>query len=240
MTDESPRPRTLMSWSTGKDSAWALHMLRARNEVDVVGLFTTTIGEDTQGRVAIHGIRLATLEAQAAAVGLPVFQVHLPDPCPNDAYEKAMEGFIARVRETGITHMAFGDLFLEDVRRYREDKLAGTGITPLFPLWGLETHALAREMIAAGVKARIVSVDLEHIGAEFAGREYDAALLGDLPKGCDLCGENGEFHTFSYDGPAFARPVAIEMGETRRTERFVHIEPLAITTTSIRILPQID
>jgi uncharacterized protein (TIGR00290 family) len=224
----SPRPRLLLSWSTGKDSAWALHCLRRSGQFDIAGLMSTTTGEADQARVTIHGIGLATLHAQARAVGLPVTEVHLPDPCPNNAYEGAMRDFVSRARADGITHIAFGDLFLEDVRRYREEKLTGTGITPVFPLWGKDTKALAREMIDAGLRARIVSVDLKQIDERYLGREFDAALLDELPPSCDPCGECGEFHSFCYAGPMFTAPLGIDMGVTRRKAHFAHVEPLAL------------
>jgi uncharacterized protein (TIGR00290 family) len=224
----SPRPRLLLSWSTGKDSAWALHCLRRSGEFDIAGLMSTTTGEADQSRVTIHGIGLGTLRAQACAVGLPVTEVHLPDPCPNNAYEGAMRDFVSRARADGITHIAFGDLFLEDVRRYREEKLTSTGITPVFPLWGKDTKALAREMIDAGLRARIVSVDLKQIDERYLGREFDAALLDELPPSCDPCGERGEFHSFCYAGPMFTAPLGIDMGVTRRKAHFAHVEPLAL------------
>ncbi len=226
-TAPSPRPRALLSWSTGKDSAWALHVLRSESAVEVAGLVTTVIGADAEARVTMHGIGRATLAAQACNAGLPLFEVPLPDPCPNDAYERAMGAFVERARADGITHMAFGDLFLEDVRRYREDRLAGSGIAPLFPLWGRDTARLARDMLAGGLRARIVCVDTAALGEEFLGRDLDAGLLGRLPPGCDPCGENGEFHTFAYAGPMFARTLDIAMGRIRRKDRFVHIEPRA-------------
>ncbi|MQA65072.1 MAG: ATP-binding protein [Alphaproteobacteria bacterium] len=222
------RPRLLLSWSTGKDSAWALHGLRRSGDFEIAGLMSTTTGEADQSRVTIHGIGLTTLHAQARAVGLPVTEVHLPDPCPNDAYERAMSAFVAQARADGITHIAFGDLFLEDVRRYREEKLAGTGITPVFPLWGKDTRALSGEMIAAGLHARIVSVDLQQLDERFLGREFDTALLDDLPPSCDPCGERGEFHSFCYAGPMFTAPLAIDMGAVRRKAHFAHVEPRAL------------
>lgn len=222
------RPRLILSWSTGKDSAWALDRLRHDDRFEIAGLMSTTIGSDESERVAMHGIGLATLRAQAAAVGLPVIEVPLPDPCANADYEKAMAAFVARAAAEGISHIAFGDLFLEDVRRYREDRLAGTGLTPVFPLWGLDTRELARTMVAAGLRARIVSVDLQQLDEGFLGRDYDEALLDDLPAACDPCGENGEFHTFCYAGPMFAAPLTIDMGRVRRSERFVHVEPRAV------------
>lgn len=225
---QTPRPRLILSWSTGKDSAWALHRLRRDNQFDVAALMSTTIGTDESERVAMHGIGLPTLKAQAAATGLPVIEVPLPDPCSNADYEKAMIAFVTRAKGDGITHIAFGDLFLEDVRRYREDRLAGSGMTPVFPIWGLDTHELSREMVASGLRARIVSVDLQQLGEEFLGREFDNAFLDDLPASCDPCGENGEFHTFTWAGPMFSAPVPVELGRVRRSERFVHIEPRAL------------
>lgn len=220
-------PCILLSWSTGKDSAWALHRLRQGDAGEVVGLMSTTTGEGDQGRVTIHGIGLPTLAAQARATGLPLRMVHLPDPCPNAAYEAAMETFVADARADGVTHIAFGDLFLEDVRRYREDKLAGTGIAPLFPLWGLDTRALARDMMAGGLRARIVSVDTNQLDACFLGRDFDDALLAELPAEVDPCGERGEFHTFCHAGPMLGAPLAIAMGGERRKGPFVHVEPVA-------------
>lgn len=225
---ESAKPRVCLSWSTGKDSAWTLHRLRGDHTVDLVALMSTVIGDGESERVAMHGIRLPTLRAQAAAAGLPVMAVPLPDPCSNADYEKAMLAFVERAKAEAITHVAFGDLFLEDVRRYREKQMAGTGLAPLFPIWGLNTRDLAREMVASGLRARIVSVDLQQIGEDFLGREFDDAFLDDLPESCDPCGENGEFHTFTYAGPMFTRPLAIELGRVRRSERFVHIEPCAL------------
>jgi uncharacterized protein (TIGR00290 family) len=221
------KKKILLSWSTGKDSAWALHRLRQNGDGEIAGLMTTTTGEGDQGRVTIHGIGLATLHAQARAAGLELHLVHLPDPCTNDAYERAMETFVAGARDDGITHIAFGDLFLEDVRRYREDKLAGTGIEAIFPLWGLDTGVLARDMIASGLKTRIVSVDTGQLGAEFLGRAFDDDLLAALPASCDPCGENGEFHTFAHAGPMFGHDLALTMGRERRKCPFVHVEPIA-------------
>lgn len=204
-----------------------LHVLRQRNEVEIAGLLTTTTGEGDRGRVTMHGIGLATLQAQAAATGLPVVEVHLPDPCTNDNYERAMMAAVGRARDDGITHIAFGDLFLEDVRRYREEKLAGTGIEPIFPLWGRNTTELAREMVAGSLKARVVCVDTQALDEGLVGRDFDEGLLGDLPDGCDPCGERGEFHTFAYGGPMFDRTLPLDMGIVRRVDRFVHIEPIA-------------
>ncbi len=219
--------KILISWSTGKDSAWALHHLRQSGAGEIVGLMTTTTGDGDQGRVTIHGIGLATLHAQARAAGLDIREIHLPDPCPNSAYESAMEAFVAKACADGITHIAFGDLFLEDVRRYREDRLAGTGLEAIFPLWGLDTGVLARDMIAGGLEARIVSVDTQQLGAQFLGRAFDTDLLAALPASCDPCGENGEFHTFTHAGPMFDHPLTITMGQERHKGPYFHVEPIA-------------
>ena len=202
--------KILLSWSSGKDSAWALHVLRQRHPGAVAGLLTT-INEAVQ-RVAMHAVRRELLDAQAAAAGLPVRVVPIPDPCSNDEYESRMKTAIDGVVRDGFTHVAFGDLFLEDVRRYRETKLAGTGLTPLFPLWGTPTRQLAQEMIDGGLRARLACVDTRVLDDSFCGREFDAALLADLPAGIDPCGENGEFHTCVYAGPMFESPLPLDTG----------------------------
>ena len=203
--------RVLLSWSSGKDAAYALHVLRTSGEVEVAGLLTTLNG--AFDRVAMHGVRAELLAAQARAAGLPLWTVPLPWPCTNEAYEAAMAGACARAVGEGITGVAFGDLFLEDVRAYREARLAGTGLEALFPLWGRPTAALAREMIAAGLKATLACVDGRQLDGTFAGRAFDEALLADLPAGVDPCGERGEFHTFAWDGPMFRHPVPVVRGE---------------------------
>ena len=218
------RPRALLSWSSGKDSAGALHVLRARAEVEVVGLLCTLSA--AHDRVAMHAVRRTLLEAQAAAVGLPLWPVPLPTPCPNDAYERAMRAALARARAERIAQVAFGDLFLADVRAYRERQLAGTGIAPLFPLWGAPTAALAREMLAAGVCAHVTCVDPRRLAPELAGRRWDAAFLAALPADADPCGENGEFHTFVSDGPMFGAPVPVRAGEIVAREGFVFADLL--------------
>ena len=203
-------PKTLISWSSGKDSAFALHEVRRSGAYDVVGALTTVT--ETFGRVSIHGVRQEILHAQLAAAGLPPRIVPIPYPCPNEVYETRMGDAVAEAVQDGVTHMIFGDLFLEDVRAYREQKLAGTGITPVFPLWGRPTRVLAEQMIDAGLRACIATVDLKKLPAEFAGRSFDRALLADLPEGVDPCGENGEFHTCVLDGPIFSRPLAVTTG----------------------------
>jgi len=216
--------RTLLSWSTGKDSAWALHKLRQRADVEVVGLFTTV--NAAFDRVAMHGVRRALIEAQAQSAGLPLRLLEIPYPCPNEEYERVLGAFVAEQAAEGIKAMAFGDLFLEDIRRYREQKLAGSGIMPLFPLWGIETRALARSMIAGGLEAYVACVDPSKLPERFAGRRFDAALLADLPAGVDPCAENGEFHTFACAGPMFRRPIAITVGEPVTRDGFVFCDLL--------------
>jgi uncharacterized protein (TIGR00290 family) len=217
-------PKAWISWSTGKDSAWALHAARERGEVEIVALLTTV--NSVHARVAMHAVREELLEAQSAALGLPLIKVPIPSPCPNSAYEQAMEAALRRARSEGITHMVFGDLFLEDIRKYREEKLAATGITPLFPLWQLDTAALARAMIEAGLRAYLTCVDPKRLDSTFAGRTFDARLLHDLPAGVDPCGENGEFHTFAFQGPMFARPLAVSVGQVVEREGFIFADVL--------------
>jgi uncharacterized protein (TIGR00290 family) len=211
--------KVVISWSSGKDSAWMMHVLRARGEY-AIGALLTTINQDA-GRVAMHAVRVELVEAQAAALGLPLWQVPIPSPCPNEAYERSMRGAVQRAIAAGFTHIAFADLFLHDVRRYREERLARTGLTPIFPLFGADTEALARTMIGAGLRARITCVDPRAIDRRFAGREYDTALLADLPASADPCGERGEFHSFAYDGPMFRTPIPIETGVTVERGGFV-------------------
>ena len=216
MTSSTP---TLVSWSSGKDSAWSLHLLQQNPEYQVAGLLTTLNNEFN--RVAMHSTRREVLEAQAEAVGLPLHVVPLPWPCSNEAYEAAMRTACDTAIASGIQAIAFGDLFLEDIRRYREERLSGTGLAPLFPVWKLDTHTLLREMIAAGVKPRIVCIDPKKLAKEFAGRDLDESFLRDLPEGIDPCGENGEFHTCVYDGPMFGHPISVESGEIVERDGFV-------------------
>jgi len=210
-----PRPRALISWSSGKDSAFALDEMRRSGEFEIVGALTTVT--QTFARVSIHGVRQEILFAQLDAAGLPPRIVPIPYPCPNAIYEARMGEEVARAVQEGISHIIFGDLFLADIRAYREQKLAGTGITPVFPLWQRPTLPLARTMIDRGLEAYLATVDLKKLPAEFAGRKFDAQLLADLPGGIDPCGENGEFHTCVVAGPMFARPLAVAPGE--RVER---------------------
>lgn len=211
--------RTWLSWSSGKDSAWALHVLRQHGEYEVAGLLTTV--NSAFARVAMHGTQAKVLRAQAAAAGLPLIEIPLPWPCSNEHYEAAMRSACDAAKRDGVEAMAFGDLYLQDVRRYREERLAGTGIAPVFPLWGRDTQALVREMIESGLRARITCVDPRKVPASFAGRELDAELMEDLPAGVDPCAENGEFHTCAYAGPMFSAPIVLEAGTVEEHDGFV-------------------
>jgi uncharacterized protein (TIGR00290 family) len=203
--------KILLSWSSGKDSAWALHLLNQTHPGRIGGLLTTV--NDAVDRVAMHGVSRDVLEAQAAATGLPLRVVPIPHPCTNEIYEARMRDAVAAAVGEGFTHAAFGDLFLEDVRRYREDRLAGSGLLPLFPVWDIPTAELALQMLDGGLRARLACVDTRVLDVEFAGREWDRSLLRELPAGVDPCGENGEFHTCVYAGPMFTQPLALELGE---------------------------
>ena len=216
--------RVLMSWSSGKDSAWALHLLRQQEGVEVGALLTTF--NASVNRVAMHAVRADLVRAQAAAAELPLWEIPLPWPCPNDAYEALMAAAVRRARGEGFTHVAFGDLFLEDVRQYRESRLAGSGLDPLFPLWRLPTDRLGREMIRSGLRAILTCIDPRSVERELAGRDYDASLLDVLPPDVDPCGEKGEFHTFVWNGPMFRSPVAVERGVTIERDGFVFTDLL--------------
>jgi uncharacterized protein (TIGR00290 family) len=223
MSRNAHKPKALIAWSSGKDSAWALHEVRRAGEYDVVGALTTIT--ETFGRVSIHGVREELLMAQLAAAGLPPTHVPIPYPCPNEVYEARMAAATAEARAAGVTHMIFGDLFLADVRAYREQKLAGTGITPVFPLWGRPTAELAREMIAAGVEAYLACVDCKRLAKDFAGRRFDQALA-DFPATVDPCGENGEFHSFVAAGPMLRGAVPVTVGETVERDGFAYADVL--------------
>jgi uncharacterized protein (TIGR00290 family) len=209
------RPKALISWSSGKDSAFSLYEVRRADEFEVVGALTTVT--ENLGRVSIHGVREEILRAQLAAAGLPPTIVQIPYPCPNEVYEARMGEAVARAKADGVTHIIFGDLFLQDIKTYREEKLRGTGITPVFPLWLRPTRQLARDMIASGLETFIVTVDMKTMPASFAGRRFDAQLLQDLPEGIDPCGENGEFHTCVTAGPMFSHKLPVVTGD--RVER---------------------
>ena len=214
--------KILLSWSSGKDSAWALHVLNQTHPGAVAALLTTF--NDAVDRVAMHAVRRDVVLAQAAAAGLPLRIVTIPHPCPNEVYEERMRDAVATAVADGFTHVAFGDLFLEDVRRYREERLAGTGLTPLFPVWDLPTRELAEEMVASGLRARLTCVDSRVLDASFVGRDFDHRLLADLPAGIDPCGERGEFHSCVYAGPMFAAPLSVVTGEQVRRDPFVWID----------------
>ncbi len=211
-------PKTLLSWSSGKDSAWALHVLRGQG-IHVGGLLTTINCEFD--RVAMHAVRRTLLEAQADAARLPLYAIPLPWPCSNQDYENIMAETCRTVLAQGFDTIAFGDLYLADVREYRERQLRDTGLTPVFPLWHMPTGRLARDMIEAGMKARITCVDPRLLSRDFAGRDFDVALLADLPDGVDPCGERGEFHSFAYAGPMFEQEIPVVTGETVERDGFV-------------------
>jgi uncharacterized protein (TIGR00290 family) len=211
--------KVLLSWSSGKDSAWTLHLLRQNPEVEVVALLTSFNAE--ANRVAMHAVRRALVETQAARIGIPLWAVDLPWPCSNAEYEDRMRAVCQRASTENITAVAFGDLFLQDIRDYRERQLQETGLEPLFPVWQIPTEQLGRHMIAAGLKAKITCVDPSKLEKGFAGRDYDLDLLRALPAGVDPCGENGEFHTFVYDAPVFASAIGVETGEIIERDGFV-------------------
>ncbi|MFY9904822.1 MAG: ATP-binding protein [Terriglobales bacterium] len=210
--------RILLSWSSGKDSAWSLHVLRQRGEYEVAGLLTTF--NEAADRVAMHAVRRELVEQQAAAAGLPLWSVPLPWPCSNEQYESLMAQTCAKAVSDGIAGVAFGDLFLEDVRAYREKQMAGTRLEPIFPLWGMPTRALAKEMIATGLRAKLTCVDTTQLDQSFAGREFDQALLSALPDGVDPCGERGEFHSFVYAGPMLNAALPVSVGVTVIRDQF--------------------
>ncbi len=216
--------KTLLSWSSGKDSAWALHVLRQRGDIEIAGLFCTV--NQAFARVAMHAVRVELLQQQAVHVGLPVRLIPIPYPCPDAEYEAIMGAFVNEAKQQGVECFAFGDLFLEDVRRYREAKLAETGITPLFPLWGIPTGELSREMVNQGLRARITCIDPKRLTPDLAGAEYDKSFLDRIPANVDPCGENGEFHTFAYDGPMFKKALSIVAGETVSRDGFIFTDLL--------------
>lgn len=218
--------KVALSWSSGKDSAWALHLLRQQPDVQVAALITTFNSE--ADRVAMHAVRRALVETQADRTGLPLWAVELPWPCSNVEYEDRMRAICERAIAGGVTAIAFGDLFLQDVRDYRVRQLRGTGLDPLFPVWKIPTEQLSREMIAAGVKAKLTCIDPAKLAKSFAGRDYDLRLLQELPDGIDPCGENGEFHTFVYDAPVFSRPVEVRSGEVIEHDGFIFADLLPL------------
>jgi uncharacterized protein (TIGR00290 family) len=220
----SAKPKAWLSWSTGKDSAWALQVVRERGEFEIAALLTTVNSEFQ--RVAMHAVRESLLDAQAAAAGVSLVKVPIPSPCPNEVYERAMGEAMRQAKVEGVTHVIFGDLFLEDIRKYREENLAMCGMAPVFPLWLRDTRELAGEMVDGGLHARLTCVDPNKLSAAFAGRSFDREFLPALPEGVDPCGENGEFHTFVYAGPMFSKPLDVTLGEIVEREGFVFADLL--------------
>jgi len=218
------KKKTLLSWSSGKDSAWALHALRQQHDIEVVGLFCTF--NKKFGRGAMHAVRNELIRQQAESIGLPLELIPIPDPCSDSEYKSIMGNFIEQLKSQEIDSIAFGDLFLEEIRSYREDSLAESGINPLFPLWGMETNELSKEMVNSGLRAKITCVDPKFLSMDFAGHEYDNTFLEQIPAGVDPCGENGEFHSFVYDGPMFERKVNIRVGETITRDGLVYTDLL--------------
>jgi len=219
LTRKTDMTKVLVSWSSGKDSAWTLHALRRQPDVSV-GAILTTISEE-HDRVTMHGVRRVLVEAQAAAIGLPVWTVPIPPKCPDEIYRRRMRDVCDRAVGEGFTAIAFGDLFLEDVRKYRETRLAGSGLKPLFPLWGKPTSELSRNMVASGLKAKIACLDPGKISRDLAGRDFDSEFFSALPAGVDPCAERGEFHTFVYDSPEFAKPLDIIPGDIVESDGLV-------------------
>jgi uncharacterized protein (TIGR00290 family) len=225
------RKKVLLSWSGGKDSAWALHLLRQDPTVEVVALLTTL--NEVFRRVAVHGFREELLDQQATATGLPLWKIDLPFPCTNEIYEEKMAAACARAAAEGIDAVAFGDLFLEDIRAYRIAKLTGTGLEPLFPVWGIPTAELAQQMLEGGLRARLTTVDPRHLDASFAGREFNAELLAALPLEVDACGERGEFHSFCFAGPMFAHTIPVEYTHTVLRDGFAYADLVPSAAVSI-------
>ena len=223
--------RTLLSWSSGKDSAWALHVLRGREDVEVVGLFTTI--NEKYDRVAMHGVRSSLLRRQGECARLPLHVIPIPDPCSDEEYAAVMAKFIEKAATLDVECMGFGDLYLTDVREYREKMLAGTGFEPIFPLWGADTNELAEEMVAGGLRAVITCVDPKKLAPDFAGRTYDKKFLADLPDGIDPCGEGGEFHSFVFDGPMFTQPIEVSIGKPERHDDFIFADVIPANSPSV-------
>jgi uncharacterized protein (TIGR00290 family) len=216
------KKKTLLSWSSGKDSAWALHLLRQNLRIEILGLFTVI--NQKYNRVSMHATRLEMLEQQANAVGLPLQTINHPDPCTNEQYDAVMRRFVMEAASNGIKCMAFGDLFLEDIRKYRENQLKGTGIEPIFPLWETPTAELAEQMLSAGIEAYVSSVDLKRLPSHFAGRKWSRDLLKEFPQDCDPCGENGEIHTVVVGGPMFTKSIPVKIGEIVERNGFAYAD----------------
>jgi uncharacterized protein (TIGR00290 family) len=230
------RPKVLISWSSGKDSAWMLHRVRESGTYEIGALLTTV--NEAVDRVAMHAVRLSLLEAQAHAVGVPLWTVPIPASCTNEIYEQRVGEAVRHAVAEGFTHVAFGDLFLDDVRQYREARLAGSGLTPVFPLWAQPTDALARDMIGGGLRAKITCVDPRVLHGAYAGREYDAGFLQGLPPSVDPCGERGEFHTFAYAGPMFTSPISIVNGDIVERDGFVFADLMPACSTRQNVIPR--
>jgi uncharacterized protein (TIGR00290 family) len=226
-TTSLSRPKAILSWSSGKDSAMALHRTLASKELEVVCLLTTI--SDAFRRVSMHGVREQLLELQAESLGIQLQKVMIPYPCPNAVYEEKMSEVLSFWKGKGVTHVIFGDLFLEDIRRYREEKIAQIDLTPVFPVWGKDTANLAREMLRVGFRAIVCCIDPRKLDAHVAGREFDSSLVRDLPENVDPCGENGEFHTFVYDGPIFKKPIPVQVGERVMRDGFQFVDLTART-----------
>ncbi len=223
---ERSKPKAVVAWSSGKDSAYALFEARRAGAFDIVGILTTVTA--TFERVSMHGVREALLERQAAELGLPCHKVYIPSPCPNDVYEQKLGEAVSRAKAEGVSHFIFGDLYLEDIRRYRVERLEPAGMTAEFPLWQRDTRALAGEMLAAGLRAVVTCIDPSKLDKSWAGRAFDASFLSDLPAGVDPCGENGEFHTFVTDGPMFRGPIAVRTGDIVERDGFVFADVLPV------------
>ncbi len=221
-------PKAWLAWSSGKDSAWALHAVRQSGDFEIVALLTTV--NRTYQRVAMHAVRETLLEMQAAATGLPLVKVPIPSPCPNATYEQAMSDAMAQARSEGVRHVVFGDLFLEDIRAYREKQLDACDMVPVFPVWGRDTRELALRMLASGLSAHLTCIDPRKLHRSFAGRRFGADLLAELPRGVDPCGENGEFHTFANEGPMFREKIPVEVGEIVERDSFVFADLLPATS----------
>jgi uncharacterized protein (TIGR00290 family) len=233
--DDSPRPKAWLAWSSGKDSAWALHLARLSGAFEITALLTTV--NRTYDRVAMHAVRESLLELQAEAAGLPLVKVAIPSPCSNEIYERAMSEAMDRARDEGAWHVIFGDLFLEDIRAYRERHLFACGMKPVFPVWRRDTHVLAKEMLDGGLSAYLTCIDPRKLGREFAGRRFDASLVASLPAGVDPCGENGEFHTLACAGPMFRFPIAVTPGEIVERDGFVFADFLPAARAATPVLP---
>lgn len=224
------KKKAVVSWSTGKDSAYAYYVAEQSGEYDIVGLLTTVTGAFQ--RVSMHGTREVILDAQAASLGKPVHKVQIPWPCTDEIYEATMAEAVEQLKVEGVTHVIFGDLYLEDIRTYREEQMSGTGLTCVFPLWGMDTTRLSEEMLASGLNAILVCIDPKALNNSFAGRVYDQKLVADLPEGADPCGENGEFHTAVVAGPMFDAPIAYSVGEVVERSGFVYADVLPGGATS--------